>query len=332
MAIIIKNIAELDQPLQNPVLTIGNFDGVHKGHKALFDKVKERAAAIAGQSVVMTFDPHPIKVMRPDSAPPLITPIEQKLRLIKEAGVDVIICLPFDREFAQIGAREFVEKILVEKIGIKELVVGYDYTFGRNREGNIGLLRKLGDELGFKVHVLDPVYVEGRLVSSTSIRNLVRGGNLDEARILLGRDYEVCGTVVRGRNRGARLLGFPTANLNLIDELIPKEGVYAVEVIVPAWPADRGQECYPGVTNIGRNPTFGNGALSIETHILDFSGDLLGQVIRVKFIQRLRDERKFESIEALSSQIAKDVERAKEILGYTDRADSKAESMISKTC
>ncbi|HIC85769.1 MAG TPA: bifunctional riboflavin kinase/FAD synthetase [Desulfobacterales bacterium] len=322
MAIIFRNLEEIDQPLKNPVLTIGNFDGVHKGHIALFDKVKERASALGGQSVVMTFDPHPMKVMNPQGGPPLITPTEQKLRLIEEAGVNIIFCLTFTKEFAKIKAHEFVKELLVGKIGVKEVVVGYDYTFGHHREGNIELLKNLGEKHGFLVHVIGPVEVEGRLVSSTSIRNLVREGKLEEAEPLLGRHYEVCGTVVKGKNRGGRLLGFPTANLELVDELVPKEGVYAVEVVVNG-------NSYLGVTNIGHNPTFGNGALSVETHLLDFSGDLVGKTIRIKFVRRLRDEKRFERIEALAAQIAKDIEQARLILGISREEVTNSSNQIS---
>ena len=304
---IIEDLRQLNEPLKNPVLTVGNFDGVHKGHMALFEKVKERTKAINGQSVVMTFDPHPTRVMRPDHAPPLITPVQQKLHLIEQAGVDVIFCLPFTREFARITAQEFVEDLLVRKIGIREIVVGYDYMFGRGRKGNIDLLRELGNHYKFKVHVVGPVHIGKNLVSSTSIRNLIMEGKLDQARQLLGRHYEVAGTVVRGKNRGARLLGFPTANLKLIDELTPKQGVYAVRVIF-------NNKQYMGVTNIGYNPTFGNGAFSVETHLLDFSGDLLGKTIRVQFIARLRDEKTFESIQALAEQIRQDIQIARGLL------------------
>ncbi len=304
---IINNLKEFNEKLRNPVLTIGNFDGVHKGHLALFDKVKERSTALDGTSAVMTFDPHPIKIMNPENAPPLITPIQQKLKLIREAGMNLIFCIPFTREFAQISAQEFVENILVKKIGIRELVVGYDYTFGRKREGNIELLRRLGQEMGFKVHVMEPVHVDGTLVSSTSIRKLVQEGNLAEAKKLLGRDYEIAGTVVKGKNIGGRVLGFPTANLKLIDELTPKKGVYAVKVL---WNG----KTYPGVTNIGYNPTFGKGAFSVETHILGFSGDLLGKLIRIQFIERLRDEKTFEGPKDLALQIKQDIETAKKFL------------------
>lgn len=306
---LITDLNQLKEPLESPVLTIGNFDGVHKGHMALFDKVKERAREIGGLAAVMTFDPHPIKIMRPENAPPLITPTHQKIKLIEQSGIDVLFCLPFTPEFSQITAEQFVQEILVGKIGIKELVVGYDYAFGKGRQGNIELLKELGDHYNYRVHVVGPVKVGEQLVSSTSIRNLVAEGRLEEAETLLGRHYEVAGTVVRGKNRGARLLGFPTANLKLIDELTPKRGVYAVYVLL------NGHK-YEGVTNIGYNPTFGNGAFSVETHLLDFEGDLVGKTIRVQFIARLRDEKTFENAQALANQIKGDIEAAKSILRH----------------
>ena len=309
---ILNSLELIEKPLKNPVLTIGNFDGVHKGHLALFDLLKERAEALKGQSVVMTFDPHPIKVMKPGNGPPLITPTEQKLNLIKDAGIDIILCIPFTREFAAISARDFVRDILVRRIGIRELVVGYDYNFGSNREGDIDLLREMGNELGFAVHVVKQVRTGDTLVSSTSIRSLVLDGNLEEARRLLGRDYQICGTVVKGKNRGGRLLGFPTANLQLVDELTPKGGVYLVRVLIDDRVLD-------GLTNIGYNPTFENHQFSVETHILDFSEDLLGKTIRVNFIERLRDEKTFRSVEELADQIGRDVEMARSMFETIDR-------------
>ncbi|MBW1681246.1 MAG: bifunctional riboflavin kinase/FAD synthetase [Deltaproteobacteria bacterium] len=305
---IIRDLSQIREPLVNPVLTIGNFDGVHHGHLALFARVKERARALNGQSAVMTFDPHPMKIMNPDLAPPIITPTSQKIQLIDDAGIDVIFCLPFTREFAAVTAEDFIHEILVKRIGIREIVVGYDYSFGRDRRGDIDLLRKMGETLGYRVHVVDPIRIDTTLVSSTSIRELVREGALSGAKKLLGRDYQITGTVVKGRNRGGRLLGFPTANLDLLDELTPKPGVYAVNVVIDG-------VLHPGVTNIGYNPTFGEGNFSVETHILDFSGDLLGKTIQVRFLFRLRDEKTFDSIEALADQIGKDILRARELLG-----------------
>ena len=304
---VIYNLDQLEKnPLKNPVLTIGNFDGVHKGHLSLFNLVKERARLIDGHSVVMTFEPHPIKVMMPENGPPLITPTQQKLKLIEDSGIDVILCVPFTEEFANVSPQGFVKDLLVDRIGIKEIVVGYDYCFGHKRAGDIELLKKMGDELGFRVHVVDKILLDKTLVSSTTVRNLVQDGNLSEAKKLLGRHYQVCGTVVKGKNRGGRLLGFPTANLQLIDELTPKLGVYAVKVLI-------GDKTYNGLTNIGYNPTFGNNVFSVETHILDFSGDLVGETIRVNFVERLRDEKTFKSVDELADQIKKDTIRAREL-------------------
>lgn len=310
---VITNLENLTHPLKNPVLTIGNFDGVHMGHMALFDMVKERAAAIGGQSVIMTFEPHPLKVMRPGNGPLLITSTQQKLELIKDTGVDILLCLPFTQEFADISAETFVRDILIGRIGLKEIVVGYDYCFGNRRQGDIGLLKEMGENLRFKVHVVDPVIIHNLPVSSTSIRNLLRAGNLEKAREFLGRDYQICGTVVKGANRGGRLLGFPTANLKLDEELIPREGVYAVTILLD-------EEAYYGVTNIGFNPTFGNAALSVETHLLDFSGDLLGKTIRINFLLRIRDEKTFGSVEELADQITSDIQQARQFFTIGETA------------
>ena len=303
---VIKDLDELEKPLVNPVLTIGNFDGVHRGHLALFDKVKTLARDIQGQSVVMTFEPHPIKVVKPGNGPPLITPVEQKLKLIEAAGIDVILCMPFNKEFAGISASDFVLELLVKKIGVKEIVVGYDYSFGAGRQGNIEFLKKMGDDFGFKVHVVEPIHLNNTLVSSTSIRDLVKEGNLSEAKRLLGRDYQITGVVKTGMGRGGELLGFPTANLIPVDELIPKKGVYVVKAYIH-------DKEYNGVCNIGVNPTFGGTALSIETHVLDFSSDIVGEKFTIKFIHRLRDEKTFKSKDELADQIKEDVIKAREL-------------------
>jgi riboflavin kinase/FMN adenylyltransferase len=305
---IINDLKRLEKPLNNAVLTIGNFDGVHKGHLVLFDKVKERAKAIKGQSAVMTFEPHPIKVIKPGNGPPLITQTEQKLKLISEANIDVIFCLPFSHEFASISAEDFVHDILLNTIGIKEIVVGYDYSFGSRRQGDTNLLRKMGNELGFEVHIVEPIYLDSILVSSTSIRDFVKEGNISDAKHLLGRYYQVAGKVVKGADRGKKLLGTPTANLDPFDELIPKNGVYSVTVEAQG-------KSYFGVCNIGYNPTFGENALSIEPHLFNFEGDLIGKIIKINFIKRLRDERKFKSPDELSTQIEKDIQQTKELFG-----------------
>ncbi|RJR35122.1 MAG: bifunctional riboflavin kinase/FAD synthetase [Desulfobacteraceae bacterium] len=309
---VIHDLDSLKQQLINPVLTIGNFDGVHKGHLALFDLVKKRAKAIGGQSVVMTFNPHPVKIIK-GKGPALITQTEQKLSLISKAGIDVILCIPFTDHFASISAEDFVRDILLKRIGIREVVVGYDYTFGRGRAGNVDLLQKMGKELGFQVHLVGPIHIDHTVVSSTSIRKLVGEGNLAEARMLLGRDYQIWGTVVKGANRGGKLLGFPTANIRPADELIPKRGVYVVTVEVEG-------EVYGGVTNVGFNPTFGESSLSIETYIFEFSEDIVGKMIKIRFLQRLRDEKTFSGVKELTDQIALDVQEAKNLLSVSPGA------------
>jgi riboflavin kinase/FMN adenylyltransferase len=295
----------LPEDISNPVVTIGNFDGVHKGHQALFTKLKDRAKELKGTSLVITFEPHPIKVMSPEKLKPLITVLEQKKELVISQGIDLLLLIKFTMKFSGIAARDFVKDILVDKIRIKEIIVGYDYAFGHNREGNIQLLREMGKEFDFTVTQVEPVYAGNTLVSSTSIRNLILEGKISEANRLLGRDYQLMGEVVEGRRRGKPLLGYSTANLKLPEGLIPREGVYIVTVELEG-------RLYQGLTNIGYNPTFKNKVLSIETHILDFSADIVSQNIKVNFLARLRDEIRFGTAEELSQQITRDIEGARE--------------------
>ncbi len=308
---LIENIQAISKPYKNAVVTIGNFDGVHIGHQALFHQVVEKAEEIKGISVAITFEPHPLRVLTKNGYPPLITLYEQKLELIEKAGLDVLICIPFTKEFASVSARSFVKDILVDRVGMKAVVVGKDYTFGKRREGNLALLKELGEEFGFKVFVLNWIKGAGSAEtrsSSTRIRDLVSEGMMEKARKLLGRHYQIRGIVESGRNRGGKLLGFPTANIKLYDELCPKTGVYAVTV-----------ECqdgrrFKGVANIGYSPTFDDYVFTVEVHILDFDENIYNQKIRVNFVRRIRDEKKFSGISELSDQIEKDVETAREIL------------------
>ncbi len=303
---VICTLDNLPKDIKHPVVTIGNFDGVHWAHQAIFTRVIERARDIDGTSMVITFEPHPIKVMSPEKAKPLLTLMEQKKELVSKQGIDILLLIQFTLEFAAIPARYFVKDILVDKIGIKEIVVGHDYAFGHNREGNIDLLKEMGQEFGFKVHQVGPVYVGKSLVSSTSIRNLIMEGNVSEARGLLGRNYQIRGKVIKGRNRGGPLLGYPTANLKVVDELIPKEGVYVVTMELKG-------KIYQGLTNIGYNPTFKDKALSVETHILDLSADIVGKKIKINFLSRLRDQIPFASARELSEQIRRDIQEAREL-------------------
>ena len=307
---LVNNIESIKKPYKNAVLTIGNFDGVHIGHQALFKEVKKKADQIIGTSIAMTFEPHPSRVLKQNGYPPLITLYEQKLELISKHDLDVLISVPFTKTFAEISAREFVEDLLVDRIGMKAIVVGKDYAFGKNREGNLDFLKASSNRLGFDVVVWDWVPdSENRFdrVSSTKIRELVMDGNVASARQPLGRYYQIRGTVERGRDRGGKLLGFPTANIHLTDELCPKMGVYAVTV-----------ECegrfYNGVANIGYSPTFEDKMFTVEVHILDFNMDIYDKNIRVNFIERLRDEVRFSSLSQLKDQIKKDIEKAKQIL------------------
>lgn len=307
---IIQDIETIKEPFKSAVITIGNFDGVHIGHQALFHEVLEVADAMDGTAIAMTFEPHPIRVMTKNGYPPLITLVEQKTELIEKAGIDVLICIPFTIDFAAVSARTFVEDILVKRIGMKAIVVGQDYTFGNKREGNVDLLKRYADELGFKVIVADWIQsstVDNDRISSTAIRTLVMNGQIVKAGKMLGRNYQIRGTVAHGRDRGGKLLGIPTANINLQDELCPKVGVYAVIV---KYDGIR----YPGVANIGYSPTFDDHVFTVEAHILDFKKDIYGQKIMVNFVERLRDEKKFSGISELVEQIDQDIAIARKIL------------------
>jgi len=306
----IQGLNDISQPFKRAVVTIGNFDGVHIGHQALFYEVIERAHAIDGTSIAITFEPHPLRVLNRNASPPLITIFEQKVELIERSGLDVLISIPFTLEFAAISAQRFVEDLLVRKIGMRAIVVGEDYAFGKNREGDIELLSALAPRLGFEVVVTGMIRtVKGTLdrISSTAIRELVQAGEMAQAGRMLGRHFQLRGTVVTGRDRGGKLLGFPTANLKPEDELCPKTGIYAVTVEIE----DR---LLRGVANIGYSPTFDDMQFTVEVHILDFNEMIYGRKIRVNFIRRIRDEAKFASLAALKAQIAADVEAARRLL------------------
>jgi riboflavin kinase/FMN adenylyltransferase len=306
----IEGIDNINVPLKRAVLTIGNFDGVHLGHQCLFNIVAETAKKINGTATAMTFEPHPMKVLKPDGCPfPLITLYEQKIELLSQVGIDVLIVIPFNNEFSQISARKFVQEILVKRIGVKSVVIGNDYCFGKKREGNIQLLQEYGDEFGFSVQIVPWQAVDNipqTRISSTAIRKAVASGNLIQAKQMLGRYYQVKGTVQQGKNRGGAQVGFHTANIKLFDELKPLNGVYAVSVIYQ-------EKMYAAVANIGYSPTFNDQEYTLEIHLLDFSGNLYGQTIRVNFIERLRDEIKFDSIAALSEQIKLDIQHARNV-------------------
>ncbi|MBU1170692.1 MAG: bifunctional riboflavin kinase/FAD synthetase [Proteobacteria bacterium] len=306
---LIEDLELIHEPFEKAVITLGNFDGVHKGHLALLNTTIEKAHEIHGTSVAITFEPHPIRVLDNGSHPPLITIYEQKLELLERTGIDVLLSIPFTREFADMEPNDFIEDLLVKRLGMKAIVVGNDYSFGKKRQGNIDLLRAYGDKLGFEIII--PQWITAPdgddRISSTRIRDMIKSGDVKTVPELLGRHYQLRGKVVSGRDRGGKLLGFPTANINLRDELSPETGVYAVTV-----------KCrfglFKGVANIGYSPTFDDHLFTVEVHILDFNHDIYNQDIRVNLIEKLRDEKKFSGISELSEQIRKDIEKARLIL------------------
>ncbi len=311
---IFYQIEEIIQPFKAAVITIGNFDGVHIGHQALFHEVVEKADAIDGTSIAMTFEPHPMRVLKKNNHPPLITLYEQKEELIKRAGIDVLICIPFTREFASLSAEAFIKDLLVAKIGMQAIIVGEDYTFGKNREGNLTVLKSYASQIGYEVVVGDWIKAGQNLpdrISSTRIRELVMAGEVEPACKMLGRHYQIRGSVVKGRDRGGKLLGIPTATLKLQDELCPKTGIYAVTV-------DHRNRLYKGVANIGYSPTFEDNEFTVEVHLLKFNSDIYGEKIRINFIERIRDEKKFANISELTAQINQDIETAHKILAAYD--------------
>ncbi len=306
---IIGNFEKIKTPFKNSVVTIGNFDGVHTGHQYLFKKVLKIADKIDGTAIAITFKPHPARVLKKSSYPPLITLYEQKTELIAAAGIHVLICIPFTKKFASVTADFFVKDILVKQIGTKAIVIGNDYAFGKNREGNIAFLKKYQKALGFDVFVANWQKTENSntKISSTLIREIVQKGQVGKAAKALGRYYQIRGRVEQGRDRGGKLLGFPTANINLTDELSPEKGVYAVTV-------ETGKKMYKGVANIGFSPTFADHIFTVEVHILDFSQNIYNEKIRVNFVSKLREEKKFNNIEELSRQIGKDILIARKLL------------------
>ena len=304
---IIRGTKNIVDPIPYPVMAIGNFDGVHVGHQALFCKTAELALAHGGTSIAFTFEPHPLKIIAPGKAPPLLTHFKKKMELIESCGVNMVICADFTRKFADQQPRDFSRNILFEKIAVKEVVVGFDYAFGRGREGTIPYLKKMGEEFGFKVHVVEPFKLKGHTVSSSHVRELIEAGQVESASQFLGRDYSIIGPVISGYKTG-QAIGFPTANIDTSKVQIPGTGVYAVRVVYE-------NNSYDAVANIGFNPTFNRDRLSVEVHIFDFNQVIYHHEIEVQFMARIRSELTFKSAEDLVVQIKQDIDKAKKILG-----------------
>ena len=292
----------------HPVLALGNFDGLHRGHRKILDRVQRVAHERGAASVVMTFDPHPPRVVRPDKAPALLMTKAQKLEALAAAGVQGAAIVRFTAELSHWDPEMFVRTVLVDWLHVAEVWVGANFLFGHDRAGNFSMLRVLGARYGFKAEKIDPVRYKDFVVSSTRIRRLVGEGRVDEAGALLGHEYYIDGTVMRGDQRG-RTLGFPTANLCTENALLPPLGVYATTTRI-------GEIVHPSITNVGTRPTVdSSGRTVVETHIFNLDRDLYGQSIRIGFVQRLRDERAFESLEALRAQIDADCQRARVLFG-----------------
>jgi riboflavin kinase/FMN adenylyltransferase len=304
--LLITDLKEITTPFAKSVITLGNFDGLHLGHQELIRKVIRRAKETEASSIVVTFRPHPMKILAPEKCPPLISIYEEKIKLFEKLGIDVLVKIPFTLEFAKMSPGDFVKEILCDTLGAKEIFVGFNYRFGRGREGNIATLKALGERLGFTVREVEQVSLSGEVISSTKIRNLLREGDVEHAAELLGRTYTISGIVVRGDGRGKEL-GFPTANIAPKHSIIPAHGVYAVRLFV----RDR---FYDGIANIGMRPTFDKNVLTVEVHVFDFNEDIYGEDISLYFIGKIRDEKKFGSADELIHQIRTDVGIARDLL------------------
>jgi len=308
MAELIK-LDEVDRDL-NTVLTVGTFDGVHGGHMALIQKVLEKAEQREARSAVITFDPHPREIINPGAEGiKMLTTLEERCEILAELGIDLLIVIPFDRDFSLLSSEEFVRDIIYKKVGVSEFVIGYDHHFGRDREGTIDTIERIGKELGFSSYVVSKKEMGNTTISSTLIRKTIaEQGDVKQAAEYLGRPYLLNGLVIHGQERG-REIGFPTANLKPEhpSKIVPKTGVYAVKVRV-------GEEWHGGMMNIGIRPTFGEDEPTLEVHIFNFNENIYGQTIQVRFIARVRDERKFSGIEELTSQLKNDRQLVLDIL------------------
>ncbi len=289
-----------------PVVTIGTFDGIHLGHQKLIEHLAEKKKRFGGTAVLATFEPHPRLVLNNHAnSIGLLTTLEEKILILQDFPIDAMVVIPFSKKLAELSGETFIKKILIQKIAPKDIVIGYDHAFGKNRSGNVETLRKMGAEYGFSLNVVEPVSLNGQIIKSTAIRQTLAAGNVVQAQIFLGRSYSLTGTVVKGEGRGKMSL-FPTANLHIWhpQKLIPANGVYLVLVHWFGRP-------FQGIANIGMRPTFSEKNRSIEVHLFDFNENIYGQQLQIQFLKRLRDEKKFDSVEALRAQIQQNIQEAK---------------------
>jgi len=285
------------------VVALGTFDGVHLGHRAILGTALARAREIGVEALACTFDPHPMEILQPDRAPRPITPFDERLALIGEAGIDTVVVLPFTRELSAVEPEAFVKDVLLERLHAREVVVGYNHRFGRGARGDPRLLEGLAEQFGFRAHVVPPMTVDGVAVSSSEIRAALQRGDVAGAARALGRPYAIAGPVTSGAGRG-RTLGFPTANIDPDRPLLVPRGVYRGRVIVEGRP-------HAAVVNVGVRPTFDETVLAVEAHLLDFAGDLYGRHVRLEFVDRVRDEMRFPSVEELKAQVMRDIATAR---------------------
>ncbi|MGD9721532.1 MAG: bifunctional riboflavin kinase/FAD synthetase [Pirellulales bacterium] len=301
---LLRQVANLPDELRHGAVAIGNFDGVHRGHARIVARLLQRARAVGGPAVVFTFDPHPVRILRPALAPPPLTWTDRKAELLASLGVDAVIAYPTDEELLRLTADEFFQRIVRETLSAKAIVEGPNFCFGRNRAGTIEVLRTLAGAAGIELDVVEPLIEEGQIVSSSRVRTLIAEGDVTTARRLLTEPYRIRGMVVHGAGRGAKL-GFGTANLNAIDTLLPAVGVYAGRAFM-------NNTVWPAAINIGPNPTFGGAELKVEAHLLDWDGaPLYGQPLEIDFLARLRGVRQFAGVEELKQQLTADVAAAR---------------------
>jgi len=301
---VFRKLDEVPASLGPTVVSVGNFDGVHIAHRAVVRRMAERAHAIGGKAVAVTFDPHPLRILRPDSSPKLLTPLEVKMQLLEQTGVDAVLVLPFTRDLSLMSAHDFARTVLADGLHAREVHEGYNFHFGHKAQGNVDTLAQFGREMGFDVHTYSEQLLRGHHVSSSEIRSLIAAGRVERARALLGRPFSILSNPGRGRGFGTRYT-VPTVNLARYDELVPANGVYITRMRING-------ECFDAVSNVGVRPTFGPDSFAIESHLLNFHPiELLAQTeIELIFLKRLREERKFETVDALREQIGKDVQKA----------------------
>jgi riboflavin kinase/FMN adenylyltransferase len=310
---VLEGLEAIRKRHRGAVITIGNFDGVHLGHQKIIREVIKTADMANTKSLAITFEPHPMKLLVPEKSPRILTPPEKKTLLLGRYGIDYVLIINFTREFSKLPPDEFIEDVLVKKLRARAVIVGHNYAFGKGKQGTTELLRRRGKKFGFEVKVVRNARLGGDSVSSSRIRSLLGWGRVCEVSKFLGRPYSIEGTVIKGAGRGSSILDTPTANIATPNEVVPKAGVYAVRTTI-------GKKHLDGVANIGKNPTFHGKKMSYEVHMLDFKENVVGKELRVFFIERIREERTFDSALALKEQIGKDIANAREILSKRPEA------------